>query len=197
MSSLIPNSKIGDCDRCFAKSTQVRKRQKVLLCLHCCRQDDVAKMGAKQRAKLAVRSLGTFQREEGIVDSMQELIIDLDRVVSRYVRLAAMGKDHKVQCYTCSTKKDWKKMQCGHYINRQHLGLRWETMNNKVQCPTCNITLRGNLEVYAKNLEKEQKGIVDWLEGEAHMVTKPTKDELKQLLFHFQQKLKLVETKLN
>jgi len=193
---LIATSKIADCDRCFARNTQCRKRGKTMLCLHCCRQDDVAKQGAKYRAKLAVRTLGTFQKEEGIVDSIQELIIDLDRVVSRYVRLAAMEKDHKVQCYTCSTKREWNRMQCGHFINRQHLGLRWELSNLRPQCPNCNITLSGNIGAYAVNLEKEQKGIVEWLEETSREVAKPTKDELKQLLTHFQQKIKLVETKL-
>lgn len=165
-------------------------------CKECANIDSFKKRSALANDKSKIRGLGTYQKVEGIVDSLQELIIDLDRVVSRYVRLAEMGKDHKCGCYTCSTRKDWKAMQCGHYINRQHLGLRWELPNLRVQCPNCNITLRGNIEVYAANLEREQKGIVEWLEETAREVAKPTKDELKQLLFHFQQKLKLVEQKL-
>jgi hypothetical protein len=197
MNRLIATSKRADCGRCFAKNTQCRKRGKIYLCLHCCRQDDMAKQSAKARAKYSLRSLVTFQRDEGIVDSIQELTIDLDRVVSRYVRLAAMDKDHKCKCYTCSTKKDWSKMQCGHYISRQHLGLRWELSNLRVQCPTCNVTQRGNIAVFAENLEKEHSGVVEWLQETARDAAKPTRNELKQLLFDFQQKLKLVEKKLN
>ena len=193
---LIATSKFGVCARCGGQPQNVKKRGKDLLCFFCCNSDDNNKQLANQIEKQQVRSLGTFQREEGIVDSIQELIIDLDRVVSRYVRLAAMGKDHKCDCYTCTTRRDWKKMHLGHYVNRQHLGLRWEGMNNKVQCPYCNINLRGNLTVYADNLEKEQSGIVEWLKETSREVAKPTKGELKQLLFHYQQKLKLVETKL-
>ncbi len=193
---LIAQTKYGDCSVCPATNTNVVKRGKELFCLSCARTADVKKQSEKQRTKLAVRGLVTYQKVEGVIDSQQELIIDLDRVVSRYVRLATMDKEHKCQCFTCSTRKRWQDMQLGHFISRSHLGLRWESSNNKCQCPHCNVTLRGNLEVYAINLEAEQKGITEWLYEQSKQVYSPTRDELKQLLFDFQQKLKLVEKKL-
>jgi len=48
---LIANSKHGDCDRCPAKNTQVRKRKKEYVCLQCCRTEDVEKQLEKQKAK--------------------------------------------------------------------------------------------------------------------------------------------------
>jgi len=49
--SLIANSKYGDCTRCPEKNTQCRKRGKDLVCLLCCRTEDVEKQLAKQKDK--------------------------------------------------------------------------------------------------------------------------------------------------
>lgn len=194
---LIPQTKTGDCSRCTNRNTNVKKRGKLLLCTFCCNRDDNAKQLKRQREKVSVRSLNNFQREEGIVDSIQELVIDLDRVVSRMVRIGAMGKDHKVQCFTCSRKLDWSKIHCGHFIPRANLRFRFDwTYNLRPQCPTCNVTLYGNLEVFRANLEKERHGIVEWMQEEAREVTSPTRNELKQLLFDYQQRLRLIENKL-
>ena len=54
----------------------------------------------------------------------------------------------------------------------------------------------GNLEVYATKLERETNGIVEWLNEQSRTITSVSVSELKELLYDFQQKLKLVETKL-
>jgi len=194
--ALIATSKFGTCCICGTTDTNVVKRQKDLYCLHCKRVIDSKKQVAKANTRNAVRNLGNYQKQEGIVDSTQELIIDLDRVVSRYVRLAAMDKEHKIQCYTCSSRKAWTVMQCGHFIARAHLSTRWALQNLKPQCPTCNVTLHGNIDEYKLRLEQEHKGITDYLYEQSKEVSKPSRDELKQLLFDFQQKLRVVESKL-
>ena len=194
--SLIANSKYGDCTCCSSTNVQCRKRGKDLICLSCCKTIDTKKQVAKANTRNAVRSLGTYQREEGIVDSIQELIIDIDRVASKYVRLAAMDKEHKVECFTCGVRKNWKVMQNGHFIARAALATRWELANLKPQCSYCNVTLHGNIDEYKSRLEAEHKGITDYLYEQSKEVSKPSRDELKQLLFDFQQKLRVVESKL-
>lgn len=87
-------------------------------------------------------------------------------------------------------------MQLGHYISRSHLSLRWELENGKVQCSWCNTTLHGNMDEYKARLELEKPGITDWLYEQSKHISKPSRDELKQLLFHYQQKLRIVESKL-
>ena len=151
------------------------------------------KQGSRKREIGKVRTLVEYQKEEGIIDTIGELTIDLDRTYSKYMRLAAAGLDLKVQCFTCSTRKDYKLIQCGHFVPRAHLGLRWEEINTKPQCSYCNINLRGNLKVFAENLEKERPGIVEQLSEMARQVYSPTRDELKQQLTHYQNKLRIVE----
>lgn len=146
----------------------------------------------KQKITGKVRGLRAIQT----VDDLQDLKIDLDRVVSRYVRLREIDSEEKCECFTCGKKAHYLKQHCGHFIPRVHLETRWLIQNLKVQCFTCNIELRGNLKVYAERLEKEQKGIVEYLQEQARVVSNPSRDELKQLLFDYQQKLKLVESKL-
>lgn len=186
---MIPKSKIGDCSVCQKTNTAVRKRGKKLICLHCCQIQDNQKQTEKQINKISNPKTKINN------DNIQELTIDLDRVVSRYVRLADADKNGICACFTCSAKKHFSRMQCGHFISRSHLGLRWELSNLKVQCPNCNISQNGNLIEYEKRLNS---GTVEWLKEASHQVYKPTVSELKETLFAFQEKLRLVEkSKLN
>ena len=130
-------------------------------------------------------------------DSFTSLSADLDRVVSRYVRLKEANSEGIVSCFTCDRPPlHYLKMHCSHFVPRVHLGTRWLIQNLRPACVTCNVELRGNLEVYAQRLESDQKGIVEWLQEQGRTVVKPSRDELKQMLFDFQQRLKNVESKL-
>lgn len=148
---------------------------------------------AKQREKTKVRSLIQDERESGVLDSVKELTLDIDRVMSRYIRLRDMGIDHKIECFCCGKKVDWKKAHAMHFINRIHLATRFLLANVKSGCVTCNVEKRGNLEVYEQRLTPE---IVNFLREQAAIVYSPSRSELKEILIDFQQKLKLVGTKL-
>ncbi len=197
---ILPQYKIADCNQCGDKQVPCVKVAKEYFCKFKCHANNKAKQqidnANKRDARNKVRSLITYERQEGILDSIQELTLDLDRVVSRYVRLAAMDKEHKCECFTCGTRKNWKNIQCGHFIARANLSLRWDLTNLRPQCSNCNVMLHGNLDEYKIRLNKERNGITDWLYEQSKEVAKPSRDELKELLFHFQQKLHLVETKL-
>ena len=197
MYSTINRTKWGDCTTCSNRDCACVKVGKNLVCETCNNANKGKRQLANAREKQQVRGLIKYERQEGILDSTQELILDLDRVVSRYLRLREMAEDGKCKCFTCTTRRDWNKVHAGHFISRSHLGLRWDlTYNVHVQCPNCNVNLRGNIEAYKANLELEQKGITEYLYEQSKEVYSPTRDELKALLFDYQQKLKIVETKL-
>ncbi len=72
----------------------------------------------------------------------------LDKLWSEYIR----RKDAKggiATCVTCKKSAPWKEMQCGHFVSRVHLATRWLETNTHVQCPTCNVLLRGNYVEFA------------------------------------------------
>ena len=195
--SIINRSKWGSCCQCGAEDTEVVKVAKSTYCISCHKLNKANEQLEKQKQRNALRSDGTkvrgLAKEVQEVDSLQELIIDLDRVYSRWLRISAMQPDHRVECFTCGVKKKWQDIHCGHFVNRQHLGLRWEPMNTKPQCPNCNVTLRGNIKVFAEKLNQERKGLADQLLEMAREVAKPTKNELKELLSNYQFKLMMVE----
>jgi len=196
---IIPQSKQGDCTCCSSKNVPCVKRGKDLICFPCKNAIDNKKQLLKASTRDKERTITVYDNQDGIFDSIQELILDLDRVTSRMVRLAAMEKDGKVQCFTCSSRRDFKSIHCGHFIPRANMVFRFDWIYNlSPQCPTCNISLRGNEKVFADNLEIERPGIVEWMREEARKVYSPSRDELKQLLFDYQKRVSMFEKqKLN
>lgn len=79
----------------------------------------------------------------------------LDSVFSEFIRLS--GADYRGfnKCFTCGKTMHWKELQCGHFVSRRHMSLRFDPKNCKPQCNDCNCTKSGNLEVYRKRLEIE------------------------------------------
>jgi len=177
-------SKVGKAFRCNFHHTQFK--QEIAL-------EKQKRKNALRSDGTKVRKLGKEMRTEGIVDDFMELVQDADRLFSRFVRLRDMGKDEKCTCISCGVRKDWKKMHCGHYASRSNIGIRFEELNGNSQCPYCNCNLHGNLELYAENLEKIHPGSVSWLEEQARMVSKPSKDELKQIISNLQFKVNQIE----
>lgn len=197
--SLIPQYKIGDCsvEDCGLTETEGRKVGKKFFCANHYSDMKKKEQITKANIRQSIRGLIKYERQEGVLDSVQELILDLDRVVSRYLRIREMDAEHKCRCYTCGSKKDWNKVHAGHFISRSNLGLRWDlTYNIRIQCPNCNINLRGNIPEYKKKLEAENNGITDYLYEQSKEVFSPARDELKMLLHEYQMKLNTVEKKL-
>lgn len=197
MYSTINKTKWGICSVCGTIDTPCVKVAKDLICLFCNNQKKAEKQIANAKLKQRVKGLIKYERAEGILDSVSELVLDIDRVLSRYIRLRDMGKDHKILCYTCDKPVPYQKAQAMHFINRQHMGTRFLLQNVKSGCFTCNVEKRGNLEVFAKRLEFDTPGIVEWLTEQSHTVVNVTKDELKSILLEYQQKLNIVEKKIS
>lgn len=79
------------------------------------------------------------------------LIRQADAVFSVYVRQRG-AIDNIAKCVTCGAKEHWKYMHNGHYISRRILATRFNIINCNVQCPNCNVNLRGNLKEYREYL---------------------------------------------
>lgn len=193
--SLLPQYKIGDCsiEGCGLKDTQGRKVGKNFICADHYRNAKQKEQVTKANTRNKVRGLVKYERAEGVLDDITELTIDIDRVLSRYIRIRDMEADGKITCYTCGARKEWKKMHCSHFIKRIELGTRFLLDNVRCACYECNVEKRGNLKVYAERLNQEKPGITEWLQEQAHQVNKPTRNELKEILHDYQLKLNTVE----
>jgi hypothetical protein len=129
--------------------------------------------------------------------SLNNLISDLDYLVSRYVRLVASDENGIAQCYTCPKQQHWSLMDAAHFIKRSNLQFRFDVKwNLRCSCKNCNeFEETEHLKVFAEKLEEEQNGIVEWLTEESRKVYKPTQDELKGMIIDFRKKVLILEQK--
>jgi hypothetical protein len=179
-------------------STIINKKKR---CVNCGKIDYwFSKKMCKQCALVynTQNRLEKHERENGLQDdSLGNLIEDLDLVFSRYIRLKYSDSNGYCECFTCGKRELYTQLQCGHYIPRANLMTRFLEQNCRPQCKNCNEYKSGNLEEYSIRLENEQGGILDWLVEQARQIYKPTRDEIKQLLSQYRNKLIIVSKKLN
>ena len=99
----------------------------------------------------------------------------LDRLFSKYIRLRDLI--HIGRCITCGAKiSSISQIECGHYISRRYMSLRWHPLNAHGQCRRCNQVLYGNLEAYKRFLESRYGiGILDRLNALRNVLCKPDK----------------------
>lgn len=129
-------------------------------------------------------------------ENLQSLVEDADVWFSKFIRLYYANEKGQVECYTSGRKYHWTQIQCGHYISRKHFATRWLPENCRPQSEYDNCHLNGNLEVFKEKLEAEDKGIVTWLEEQARQISKPTRDEMKQIIVEYRTRVKLLEKKI-
>jgi hypothetical protein len=100
----------------------------------------------------------------------------LDTIFSQFIRLRDRGKG----CYTCGVQRTWKELQCGHFIPRQYLALRYDERNCHAQCYACNMLYNGQPSKYALRLMDEYgERIIAELESLRRKITKDFPYELK------------------
>ncbi len=138
------------------------------------------------------------KNEDGEVEeSRQNLIAELDQIVSLYVRLKDADSEGYNTCYTCNKPFHYKELDCGHCIGRASMGTRFALDNLRPQCRICNSLHETKPEIFRNALDKENKGILEYLDDSSHSVTKLSISDLKTLLNSFQFKLRFVQSKIN
>lgn len=194
---MIPRTKFGDCSNpeCGKKETECVKVGKELFCINCRNKQKIN----KQLSKGQVRSIASkiYKLQDRQEAERSYLIHDLDDIVSKYIRIRESDKYGYVSCYTCGLNDSWTKMDCGHYISRKFMGLRWDVRNLKPQCKKCNQFMDGNISIYESNLELETPGITNQLKEESRDIVKYSKEDLKHMIINFREKLKLAKSRFN
>ena len=75
--------------------------------------------------------------------SINQLVADLDKVFSIFIRLRDLNNEDVSFCVTCGKPMTLKTSQCGHFISRRHFATRWEEKNCAAQCYACNMHNQG------------------------------------------------------
>ena len=114
-----------------------------------------------------------------------KLIKELDILFSQFVRLSN-SIDGFCSCVTCGRVYEWKKIQAGHFISRQHYSVRWDERNVKPQCYGCNVMQQGRQYEFSKYLGQE-------LSEELYLLSKQIRKfseiELQELIEYYKNKI--------
>ncbi len=130
----------------------------------------------KQKAKLDLMTLSDYLKLA-------------QQVFNKFIRLRDKGN----VCISCQKKP--LKENAGHFFNaNNHYNIRFDERNVNLQCEHCNTYLSGNLIEYQRNLI-HKIGIESYheLEADARKTRKFTKDELKEIITEYKQKVKQLE----
>lgn len=169
----------------YRNSTIIPKKK---ICISCGRE---CIWFSKKRCQECARAQSVHVRlEKAAEEDLQELIKMADSVFSKYIRRSGEDANKVIRCYTCGKEMDFHDAQCGHFISRSALYLRWDSRNARNQCNTCNCLKSGNIPEYRKRLNIESPGLPDILQEESYIIWRPTREEIKQIILEYEQKLK-------
>jgi len=142
------------------------------------------------------RKMDVQAEKEILEEDLSDLITDADTIFSQYIRLKYADDKGAVACYTCGVVKHWSMHQCGHFIKRSNIYLRFDERNARVQDFDCNISLHGNMAEYSKRLDEECKGLPDILRAESLLVHKVSREELRAVIAEYGPKVKMMKAKV-
>jgi hypothetical protein len=117
--------------------------------------------------------------------SHSDLIKECDRLLSLFVRQVDADEEGMVRCCTCPIILHWRHMQCGHFISRSHMGLRWVLQNTGPQCRNCNefSSNKGEPEKFAEYLDRTHgPGTSQQMKDMRHTEYHHTPDEIMEYI---------------
>ncbi len=122
--------------------------------------------------------------------TVQDYIKIAQMTFNRYIRLRDQGKE----CISCG--KIPKKSNAGHFYSAGgHFNVRFDERNVHLQCEYCNSFLSGNLLPYRENLlAKLGYEEFESLSAAAMETRKFTRDELKNIIENYKEKIKLLKS---
>lgn len=120
--------------------------------------------------------------------STKQLRDKLDRVFSMYIRLRdskEFGGEY-FRCISCGRVLPFAQADCGHYISRTNMALRFSEDNCSAQCRSCNRFKDGNILEYRQGLARKiGEKRVELLEARKHETKKWSNWELEQLIEYY------------
>jgi hypothetical protein len=173
---MIRSKKCKHCQEKFHPYTSFQK--------YCTKEECLSVFWKENKAKEEKKR--QKQRKEELM-TLQDYLKIAQQVFNKYIR----ERDKYHACISCC-KPLGNKYDAGHFFNaNNHWSVRFDERNVYAQCVYCNQHLHGNLLEYRKNLELYY-GIA-WLlelEKDAKKTRKFTKEELKNIIEIYKNKIK-------
>lgn len=115
----------------------------------------------------------------------------LDEIFSVYIRLRDSDQNGYCRCISCGKIEHWKDLDCGHFVNRSHMGTRYSEKNCNAQCRACNRFDEGNNIGYTRGLiRKYGIGVISFLEAQKHSFSKMTPFDYNVMIDHYKEEIK-------
>ena len=90
---------------------------------------------------------------------------------SLYIRKRDANFAGTVRCVTCGHREHWKEFDCGHYLSRRFLSVRYDERNTAPQCRNCNRVRQGEEMRMLMYLERKYgKEAIEQMEMLGHKV---------------------------
>jgi hypothetical protein len=154
-----------------------------------CQKDEcIRAMVCETKAKLWKQNKKKMKED---IMTVQDYMKIAQQTFNKYIRLRDQGNN----CISCG--KNPKKENAGHFYSAgTHTAVRFDERNVHMQCEHCNSFLSGNLLNYReKLLNKLGFEEFDRLSVDAMKTRKYTREELKQLIEEYKDKIKLISKK--
>lgn len=114
----------------------------------------------------------------------------LDEIFSKYIHLRDADENGYCKCISSGKIQHWKDMDCGHFINRKHMSLRYNEINCNAQSRLDNRFDEGNIEGYRRGLVKKYgEEMIDKLYAAKNQTKKFTQSEIKIMIKHYKQQV--------
>ena len=167
------------CKNCKDKFEPIRFNHK-----YCLKDECVRAFVAETKEKMWKQ---TKTRMKNDIKTNSDWLKEAQVVFNRYINL----RDKDNPCISCG-KKITGRVNASHFWNaNNHHNVRFDEDNVHSSCITCNQFLSGNLLEYRTRLcSKIGQERFDELEAKRHQVKKWTKDELKEIIKTYKQKIK-------
>lgn len=139
---------------------------------------------SKAKTKFEVTEIRTPKRKA----SRQTLMKNADEAFSIYIRTrdSQVYEGNAFRCISCGRVLPIEQADCGHYVNRSHMSLRFSELNCNAQCRHCNRFQEGNIQDYRNGLiQKIGEKKVLLLESQKNITNKISNFELEILAKHY------------
>ncbi len=106
----------------------------------------------KRPKKKRDKPLPLFDKTGIKIRKKPDLVANLDKAFSRYVRLRDAMPGGCFRCISCGRIKPLEQADCGHYHSRRHMSTRWDEDNAHAECRACNRFRADHMIGYRENL---------------------------------------------
>jgi hypothetical protein len=173
---MIRSKKCKNCQDKFHPYTSFQK--------YCTKEECLSVFWKENKAKEEKKR--QKQRKEELM-TLQDYLKIAQQVFNKYIR----ERDKHQPCISCN-KPLGSKFDAGHFFNaNNHWAVRFDERNVHAQCVYCNQHLHGNLLEYRKQLEFYYGFFwLSELEKDAKKTRKFTKEELKNIIEIYKNKIK-------